>query len=544
MQMMARVTIRTRLMTLLIFSVAFVWILGAFSSFTIQGIAHQATSFIDNEFEAVRVVAGIQVAIRDARRYEKDVLLTMGDDDASARNAQLWAAEIVHVRSGIHTLRDLSDGREAALLNTMTHGIDAYEKGFNNTLHQIAIGELHDPWGANIAMAPLLSSLQMTDQSLAQLAESISARANAQRQQLVLAGQADPWLVIGATALVSVAALFLVFAIVQSILAPMRQLLRVAHAWGEGDLSSAIVHQGSDELAQVMRDLGQMHQQLNGLVTQVQAGVEVVNSNTSEIASANHLLSQRTEQAALSLQKTSASVAQLSMAVKLTAESALHAVDSSQEAVSVANAGGKIVTNVVETMHRISDSSRQITDIIAVIEGIAFQTNILALNAAVEAARAGEQGRGFAVVASEVRSLAGRSSTAAKEIKSIIESSARQIQEGTVQVEQAGLKMHDILGSVGNVSRIIEEIRSAAHEQFEGIHLISVAMNGIEQATQQNATMVEESALGTRVLANEVTRLRGALAVFKLSAAEPELAHVPDLALSASRTAAPTLLHG
>ena len=524
MQFIAQVTIRTRLITLLVFSVAILWVLGSFSSYTILRISQQATSFIDNEFEAVRMVGDVQVAIRNARGHEKDVLLTMGDDAESDKSARLWAADIAQVRKGIATLHHLTDAHEATLLDTMSTGMDAYEGGFKHMLHQIAVGEIHDPWNANIAMAALMGNLQMTDRSLAALASAISARANTQRQQLVLAGNAAPWLVIGATVVVSVAALFLVFAVVRSILGPVRKLQDVAQAWGAGDLSNAIEHHGTDELSQVMRDLGQMHQQLNGLVTQVHSGVEVVNTNTAEITTAHHLLNQRTEQAARSLQKTSASVAQLSMAVKLTAESALNAVDSSQEAVNVATAGGEIVTSVVETMHRIANSSRQITDIIGVIESIAFQTNILALNAAVEAARAGEQGKGFAVVASEVRSLAGRSSTAAREIKTIIESSAQQVLAGTQQVEQAGLKMQEILGSVAHVSRIIEDIRSAANEQFEGIHLISVAMSGIEQATQKNALMVEESAAGTRVLAEEVTHLRTALAVFKLSDAPHHLA--------------------
>jgi methyl-accepting chemotaxis protein len=274
--------------------------------------------------------------------------------------------------------------------------------------------------------------------------------------------------------------------------------------------------QGTDELSQVMRDLGLMQQQLCRLVQQVQAGVDVVNHNTAEIAQANSELSVRTEQAAMALQRTSASVEQLSSAVKLTTSSAAQAAHSSQGAVQVAHDGGHLVASVVQTMQAIHQSSQKITEIIAVIEGIAFQTNILALNAAVEAARAGDQGRGFAVVAAEVRNLAGRSSLAAREIKSIIGASVLQIAAGTSQVESAGRKMQEIVASVQNVSGIIEEIRVAANEQFEGIHLISLSMDGIDRATQQNAAMVEESAAGTRGLADEVSHLRGALTVFKL----------------------------
>jgi methyl-accepting chemotaxis protein len=516
MQWINRLSIRTRLGALLLFSVASLCLLGGFSSWSIMGISGQATDFIDREFEAVRVVGGVQTAISDARRFEKDVLLTMGVDEDTARFTALWAAEVKRIRAALVTLRGLSQPDGVAVIDAMSKGLDGYESGFQQVLKQIAMGLLHDPWAANAAMAPLFDSLQLTEHSLAVLAQAIAKRASVQRQQLVLAGDAAPGLVLAATVGVSLVTLLLVVATVRSVLVPMRELQMVASAWGGGDLRQELRQQGTDELSQVMHDMGRMQQQLCSLIIQVQAGVEVVNNNTAEIAKANSDLSTRTEQAAISLQKTSASIDQLSMAVKLTAESATQAVESSQGAVQVANDGGRIVAGVVQTMQAINASSHRITEIIGVIEGIAFQTNILALNAAVEAARAGEQGRGFAVVASEVRSLAGRSSLAAREIKSIIEASVTYIGQGTSQVENAGLKMHEIVASVQGVSRIIEDIRVAANEQFEGIHLISRAMEGIDQATQQNASMVEESAAGTHCLADEVGRLRGALTVFKL----------------------------
>jgi methyl-accepting chemotaxis protein len=314
----------------------------------------------------------------------------------------------------------------------------------------------------------------------------------------------------------SVIALLLVMSIVRSILVPVRDLQKVASAWGGGDLREGIVNHGTDELSQVMRDMGRMQQQLCELVKQVRYGVDVVNGNTSEIAMANSDLSVRTEQAAIALQKTSISVEQLSHAVRLTSESASHAVNLSKGAMREAKDGGRLVGEVVQTMHAIHQSSQKITEIIGVIEGIAFQTNILALNAAVEAARAGDQGRGFAVVASEVRSLAGRSSVAAREIKSIIGYSVEHVEQGAQQVEHAGQKMQDIVTSVHDVAHTIESIRNAANEQFEGIYLISRSMEGIDHATQRNAAMVEESAAGTRSLADEVNHLRHALGVFKV----------------------------
>ncbi|WP_158558873.1 methyl-accepting chemotaxis protein [Rhodoferax lacus] len=522
MQFMNNVKIRTRLLALLAFSVASLWMLGAFSSLTILRVSDQATGFIDHEFRAVREVGGVHTAISDARRFEKDVLLTMGDDQATEHHTALWNKEIARIRQGLKDLAPLIAADEAPVLAATSIAIDGYEQGFKGVLQQIAQGGLHDPWAANAAMAPVMDSLQRTDHSLATLSESIAKRAHAKREQLVLAGAAAPWAVVGATVLVSVLALLLVLALVRSILAPVGELQRVAIAWGSGDLSQEMVQAGTDELAQVMQGMGLMRAQLSRLVNEVQAGVEIVNNNTSEIASANSDLSVRTEQAAISLQKTSASVDQLSMAVKLTTESATQAVASARAAVQVAGEGGSIVAGVVQTMQAINVSSQKITEIIGVIEGIAFQTNILALNAAVEAARAGEQGRGFAVVASEVRSLASRSSGAAREIKSIIGASVEQIEAGTLQVENAGRKMHDIVASVEGVSAIIEDIRLASNEQFEGIHLISVAMEGIDQATQQNAAMVEESAAGTRSLADEVSHLRNALTVFRLTASQPE----------------------
>jgi methyl-accepting chemotaxis protein len=308
----------------------------------------------------------------------------------------------------------------------------------------------------------------------------------------------------------------LAVAIVRSIVKPIRHLQLTANAWGQGDLTVQIDVHGSDELAQAHQDLARMHNSLVNLVGKVRAGVEVVGSNTDEIALANSDLSERTERAAISLQKTSASIEQLSHAVQHTAESATQAVQTANQARAVALKGGDVVGRVTDTMGEINASSRKIADIISVIDGIAFQTNILALNAAVEAARAGEQGRGFAVVASEVRSLAGRSAEAAREIKSIIGRSVVKVEEGTAQVADAGRTMQDIVKSVGEVADVIEEIRVAANDQREGITLISAAMNGIDQATQQNAAMVEESAAGTLILSEETAQLHQALAGFRL----------------------------
>ncbi|MBC7918937.1 MAG: HAMP domain-containing protein [Rhodoferax sp.] len=516
MKLLESLRIRSRLLLLLAFSILGLIALGAFSSMTIVAEADRATAFIDGEFESVLAVSEVRSSIGNARRYEKDVFLNMGDERETERYVKSWSGEMASIRAAIAHAQGLAHPAEAAMLTDMLKGIEGYEKGFKGLLGQLERGELNDPWAANKAMTPLKGDIRQADKALAELSKSISARASERRAALAVTGGRAPWLVVGVTALVSVLATLLVLAIVRSILVPIRELQRTTGAWGQGDLSATVHHAGSDELGDVKRDLGQMHLSLTRLVQQVQHGVTVVSNNTDEISAANSDLAERTEQAALSLQKTTASIDQLSVAVKHTADSATEAVTSAAAAMQVAERGGQVVAKVVSTMRDINTSSQKIADIISVIDGIAFQTNILALNAAVEAARAGEQGRGFAVVASEVRSLAGRSADAAREIKSIIVSSVEKVEQGSALVEDAGNTMREIVASVGQVSSVIEQIRLAAQEQHEGIGLISTSMGGIDQATQQNAAMVEESAAGAESLAEEANHLRAAVSAFKL----------------------------
>lgn len=292
---------------------------------------------------------------------------------------------------------------------------------------------------------------------------------------------------------------------------------RAAARIAEGDLTSTIDVEGNDEFRPMLLQMREMQTSLQSIVSQVRAATQSIATASTEIASGNQDLSVRTEVAASNLQQTSDAMEQLTANVKQSADSARLASQLASNAAEVASRGGSVVTQVVATMEDIRGSSRKISDIIGVIDGIAFQTNILALNAAVEAARAGEQGRGFAVVASEVRSLAQRSAEAAKEIKTLIGASVDSVESGNALVAHAGQTMTEIVGSVQRVSEIVEEIAAAASLQSQSIGQVNGSVTQLDQMTQQNAALVEESAAAAESLESQAQALSRVVGVFKLT---------------------------
>ncbi len=344
------------------------------------------------------------------------------------------------------------------------------------------------------------------------------------------------WVLVSVLIAVLVVIIAVWFGIKLSLIAPMNRLIESIRHIASGDLVKRIDVEGSNEMGQLADNLRHMQSELVRTVGDVRNGANAIYSGASEIAMGNNDLSSRTEQQAASLEETAASMEQLTATVKQNAENARQASPShlALSASETAQKGGKVVDNVVQTMRDIASSSQKIADIISVIDGIAFQTNILALNAAVEAARAGEQGRGFAVVAGEVRTLASRSAQAAREIKSLIEDSVSRVDVGSTLVESAGETMDEIVNAVTRVTDIMGEIASASDEQSRGIDQVGLAVAEMDRVTQQNASLVEESAAAAAALEEQASRLTQAVAVFRIQQEQQRARDVAAVKTSAA----------
>jgi methyl-accepting chemotaxis protein len=349
---------------------------------------------------------------------------------------------------------------------------------------------------------------------------------------------------IGMTAFAAIFAAVVAFLMTRSVTKPLKEAVQIATNVAAGDLTTPVEVTRTDETGKLLGALKEMQTNLEKMVSNVRSSSQNVAIASTEIAQGNNDLSARTEQQASALEETAASMEELSSTVKQNADSARQANQLAASASAVATEGGEVVAQVVETMKGINESSRRIFDIISVIDGIAFQTNILALNAAVEAARAGEQGRGFAVVASEVRSLAGRSAEAAKEIKSLINASVERVVQGTTLVDKAGVTITETVASIRRVTDIMGEISAASSEQAAGVSQVGEAVSSMDQVTQQNAALVEQMAAAAGSLNSQAQELVKLVADFKLNDSQHEFRsgmRSPRISSPAKPAARPTI---
>jgi methyl-accepting chemotaxis protein len=407
------------------------------------------------------------------------------------------------------------DAEQRALLQALSAGrpeVDrvlakvqqAYEKGDKGALTDV----LEQDW------AQLHKAFVRPLESLIPLKE---AQARATHDAAVAAGERLKWLSLGLALLVAVTTAIVAWLLARAVSSPLSTLAAAVQRIAAGDLSRKVVRHANDEIGHLATHVDAMQASLLQLVSVVRGNAESVATASEQIAHGNQDLSQRTERQASALQQTAATMDELGSTVRNNADNARQANQLAHSASDVAVRGGEVVGQVVETMKGINDSSRKIADIIGVIDGIAFQTNILALNAAVEAARAGEQGRGFAVVAGEVRTLAQRSAEAAREIKALIGTSVERVERGTALVDQAGRTMQEVVQSIRRVTDIVGEISAASGEQASGVAQVGQAVSEMDQATQQNAALVEQSAAAAESLKQQAQHLVAAVGAFKIA---------------------------
>ncbi|HYR24264.1 MAG TPA: methyl-accepting chemotaxis protein [Aquabacterium sp.] len=463
----------------------------------------------------------VNATTRDNARRNMELLLA-ADPAEHARVRARIDANRQAISAALARLDQLVVRPDArALLATIQVRRQAYVASFSDVQRRLADGQRDAATRMMLTETlPALDALQEPVAALNQLQRDLVMHgAEAVQKDLARATQ----LMVLLAGVAGVAGVFAARRITRSITQPIDQALQLAQRVAAGDLRGEVAVQRRDEIGQLLQALQGMNQNLRHIVGEVRTGSDAMSTATSQIAGGNQDLSQRTEEQASSLQQIAATLEELTDTVRHNDESARLATDVAAEAAQVAAHGGTVVADVVHTMEAIDASSHKIADIIGMIDSIAFQTNILALNAAVEAARAGEQGRGFAVVAAEVRSLAGRSATAAKEISTLIDASVGHVRAGCQQVDRAGQTMDEIVTRVRQVAEVMRELKTASAQQSQGLAQINAAMGQMDQVTQSNAALVEEAAAAAQSLAHQSRSLVETVDVFKLDRA-PALA--------------------
>ena len=518
MNILSRLKIGQRLIVGFTCVLALAIVVGAFSVSRLAQVNANTTDLATNWLVATRLLGDFRTQVTILRRAEASSIMSGAPEIIAAQTRRVAATKVKAAEEWKAYLATVEQPEERAIASEIEAARDRYfaalEKslGFDYSAPDAKERVVAQYEGESKASFDALFAALARDVEFQSKGADLAYKAS---QDIYSSARLA---VVGLLAMAVLVGALMAVAITRSIVHPLQSAVKVAEAVAEGDLRSDVAATGADEVSQLLRALHRMNDGLVNIVSRVRYSSDSIATGSSQIAVGNADLSQRTEEQASNLQQTAASMEQLTATVKQNADTARAATQIASSATAAAAEGGRVVGQVVSTMEEITQSSRKIVDIIGVIDGIAFQTNILALNAAVEAARAGEQGRGFAVVASEVRSLAQRSAAAAKEIKSLIGTSVSKVESGSHLVDEAGKSMAKIVTQVTRVNDLIGEISSASMEQSTGIGQIGDAVNQLDQVTQQNAALVEESAAAAESLKLQAAQLAQVVSVFKLGA--------------------------
>ncbi|MGQ0596582.1 methyl-accepting chemotaxis protein [Aquabacterium sp.] len=508
-------TIRFRMYSAIAVVLGLLLLVGGVGLYGLLHNQNTGEAYRNSHFAEVNELSHIREAMGHLRLHEKNILLHAGNAAAVNKEFDSWAEAIKTAQSLSSEMLKGEEDDDNPIVRKLQAQLSDYQKMMDSERGNLASGAMNSQ-DALSKIAPaiaLADQLEQHTQAIDKIMDKELAEADKEQHDTVRHTIA---LFAGAVilAILIVAPLTILNQI--CICRPLEEAQRLSEAIAAGHLSNQADTTGSDEPAQLLAALLRMQDALRAIVSDVRISADSISVASSEIASGNMDLSSRTENTASNLQQTANSMEHLTGTVRHSADSALQANELAHSAASAAHRGNSIVTEVVSNMDEIDSTSKRINDIISVIDGIAFQTNILALNAAVEAARAGEQGRGFAVVAGEVRSLAQRSATAAKEIKQLILASGAKVESGTRLVHDAGAAMEEIISSVQRVSDIIGEITSASTEQSTGIAQVNQSVADLDQMTQQNAALVEQSAAAAASLKDQAMKLTQSMAIFKV----------------------------
>ncbi|RYF27674.1 MAG: HAMP domain-containing protein [Comamonadaceae bacterium] len=473
--------------------------------------------FISNSYAEVGYLAQLRGEMGSIRQHEKDMIIQYEKPEGVKQANTQWLAALDRAKQVAARFERLSGQSDTNFAQDIIKRLDSYRDQFAHVARQLEAGGYDTATIANRMSNKAVAEFAEADKLLVALDTRLRAEVDGVIENQNSVSKQTQWLFVLAVIITVAVVVPLTLLNMVSICRPLVAARALAQSIAKGDLSQRLQVEGKDEVADLQRSLVEMQNSLSALVSQVRDSSGNIATASQEIATGNQDLSARTEQTASNAQEAVASLAQLTATVQQTASSSQVANQLVSSASGIATRGGSVVQQAVSSMHEISSSSRKISDIIGLIDSIAFQTNILALNAAVEAARAGEQGRGFAVVASEVRSLAQRSAAAASDIKALIGSSVAAVDGGVRHVEDAGKAMKEIVDSVQRVSDIIGEINSAAAEQATGIGQVNSSVGEIDRMTQQNAALVEESAAAAESLREQAARLSQVVQQFHLA---------------------------